>query len=186
MLYKNVKEETGSREKFIEIYHQSFDYVYSFVFARTAGDAQTSEEIVQETFTAAYASMNRFNNNSSYRTWLCGIAKNKLMDYYRRVASLQRKVMPGHIDISEVPSEWNIEEVVFMGERKQYVIKALASINPIYRYALVMKYLDGYSTKEIAGILKRSPKAVDGILQRAKSSFAEIFYKVSGEVRKDG
>ncbi|MGH2643463.1 MAG: RNA polymerase sigma factor, partial [Chitinophagaceae bacterium] len=45
---------------------------------------EVAEDLVQETFIAAYQSWDKFNHDSSPKTWLYAILKNKLMDYFRR------------------------------------------------------------------------------------------------------
>jgi RNA polymerase sigma-70 factor (ECF subfamily) len=47
-------------------------------------DPDDADEIVQEAFVAAWTSRERFAEQSSPRTWLFAILKNKLADHYRR------------------------------------------------------------------------------------------------------
>jgi len=78
-------QTTENREAlFTDLYNQSFDYVYAYILARTADNFQLAEDIVQETFAAAWLSLERFRGQSSCRTWLCSIAGNKLKENYRR------------------------------------------------------------------------------------------------------
>lgn len=45
---------------------------------------EVAEDLVQETFLAAYRSLDSFNHDSSPKTWLHAILKNKLTDYFRK------------------------------------------------------------------------------------------------------
>lgn len=47
-------------------------------------DATSADDLVQETFLAAYKGWDNFNKEASARTWLFSILKNKLMDHYRK------------------------------------------------------------------------------------------------------
>ena len=67
-------------EEFSRLYSESFDYVYAFVLARTVGDRRLTEEIVQEAYTAAWLSFDRFQKTSSLQKWNCSLTKNKLRE----------------------------------------------------------------------------------------------------------
>jgi len=47
-------------------------------------DATRAEDVVQEAFLAALRSRERFAGQSSELTWLIGILKNKILDYFRK------------------------------------------------------------------------------------------------------
>lgn len=173
LITNKSKEET-----FSELYNQNFDYVYSFVFTRTVCDAQITEEIVQETFTAAWLAQDRFRYGSTYRTWLCAIAKNKLYEHYRKKLTADKHPIFDVDNFMEQSSDFELEKVVLSSETRLQVQEALSRINPVYRYSLIMKYIDGYSIKQIAKHLGRTTKAVDGVLQKAKNNFIKEYMKM--------
>ena len=166
------------RVDFTDLYNQSFPYVYSYIFARTAGSRQLTEEIVQETYTAAWLSLNSFRHESTWRTWLCSIAKNKLRESYRKAAYREKFQEPYGSGLDELPDGTDLETIVHGHETRCNVLRVLEAMNPLYRYVLIMKYMDGARVKEIAGVLDRSSKAVDGILQRAKMDFKKVYGKL--------
>ena len=172
--------QNKKREYFADLYHQDFDYVYSYIFARTAGNRQLTEEIVQETFAAAWSSLNGFNQKSSCRTWLCSIAKNKLREHYRRAIYREKFELPSGDSLAEYAGGFDLEQVVLDHETRRRVFEALNAINPLYSCVLIMKYMDGLCVKEIAKALGRSAKAVDGMLQRAKAAFEKAYLTIEG------
>jgi len=78
------------------------------------------------------------------------------------------------------PSQIDLEKTVLDDETRLRVSKTLGCMNPLYRYALIMKYMDGLSVKEIARVLGRSGKAMDGVLQRAKAVFEKMYLTLEG------
>lgn len=177
----NIWLNEGSRkEYFTEQYDQSFDYVYSYILARTAGNIQLAEEIVQDTFAAAWLALDSFDNRSSFRTWLCSIAKNKLRESYRKSIYKERFELLDNDNLVEYGSSFDLEQFELDNEKRQRVLKVLNEINPLYRYALIMKYMDGMSVNEIAKVLGRSAKAVDGVLQRSKAVFKKAYLMMEG------
>lgn len=59
------------------------DALYRFALLRL-GEPHLAEEAVQETLLAALQGWDHFNGRASVRTWLTGILKNKIIDYFRR------------------------------------------------------------------------------------------------------
>lgn len=59
------------------------DDLYRWALHKTS-DKETAEDLVQETFLAAFKSLDRFEGKSHPKTWLFSIIKNKIMDYHRK------------------------------------------------------------------------------------------------------
>lgn len=178
--------EASKKEYFTDQYNQSFDYVYSYIFARTAGNRQLTEDIAQDTFAAAWLSIDRFDNKSSFRTWLCSIAKNKLRENYRRAICKEKFEFLDNDSIIEHGSSFDLEQLEIEKETHLCILKVLNEISPVYKYVLIMKYMDGMRVKEIAKVLGRSAKAVDSVLQRAKAVFEKAYLIVEGCDKKHG
>jgi RNA polymerase sigma-70 factor (TIGR02943 family) len=59
------------------------DYLYNFAYYKI-GKKEEAEDIVQETFLAAFKGKGNYNGAASEKTWLMAILKNKIVDYYRK------------------------------------------------------------------------------------------------------
>ena len=171
------ESEKNNVKRFKQIYDQYFKYVYSFVLSRTCGDEQRTEDIVQDTFLIAWNQLNYFQRKSSYKTWLCGIAKNKLYEEYRKQVRDSNTVTLDLETIEMISSDISVERIILNEEQRKNIIKILYNLNPIYRNCLILKYMDDCSVKEIANIFGKTPKAIDGILQRAKKNFVFQYLK---------
>jgi RNA polymerase sigma-70 factor (ECF subfamily) len=176
---RNTRENPDARDAFLEIYDETFRTVYGFIYARV-GEAAAAEEILQETYAAAWASMGRFMEKSREATWILGIARHKIADHYRRAFRTARHEEALE-DRDDPGSGEGPEDFVMRKETRQTVEKALKKLKPAYRYALAMKYLDGYSVKEIAKVFGKTQKSVDGILRRAKACFLSACRDLSKE-----
>ena len=60
------------------------DKMYSWALYKT-NNKEAAEDLVQETFMAAFQSFDKFKEESSPKTWLFGILNNKIADYFRKV-----------------------------------------------------------------------------------------------------
>lgn len=59
------------------------DYLFSYALLKVS-HKETAEDIVQETFVSAIKAKDTFKGDSSEKTWLVAILKNKIIDYYRK------------------------------------------------------------------------------------------------------
>ncbi len=59
------------------------DFLYRYALARVRSPA-VAEDLVQDTFLAAYGSRKSFEARASERTWLVAILKNKIVDHFRK------------------------------------------------------------------------------------------------------
>jgi RNA polymerase sigma-70 factor (TIGR02943 family) len=59
------------------------DYLFNFAVGQVR-DASVAEDLLQETFLAAFKGRHRFTGQSSERTWLVGILRHKICDHLRR------------------------------------------------------------------------------------------------------
>ncbi len=71
--------ETLSPERWLETYG---DVLFRYAFSRVQ-DRNLAEDLVQETLLAAIQAKDQFAQQSSQKTWLIGILKHKVLDYYR-------------------------------------------------------------------------------------------------------
>lgn len=63
--------------------HAYGDDLYAWAYYKL-GDKELAEDIVQDTFLAAHQAIGKFNSESSPKTWLTAILKNKVADHYRK------------------------------------------------------------------------------------------------------
>ena len=80
--------------------------VYGFVAYRI-GDRAEAEDVTQQTFERALRAWRRFDpSRAQPRTWLLAIARNLLVDHYRRDrSSLHRHLGEGGISEEQLPAE---------------------------------------------------------------------------------
>ena len=133
-------------------------YVSSFV--RPVAEA---EDVVMEVFQAAFLGLHRLKRNDDPRVWLLGIARRKVANSLR--LRYRRSEVPFPAKEQVAPLEPGA------AERKLMVQQLLAQLPIDQREVLVLKYVNGLSTLEIASVLGRSEAATNSILQRARASF---------------
>ncbi|MBN1855345.1 MAG: RNA polymerase sigma factor [Dehalococcoidia bacterium] len=166
----------GSVETLEELYEAYRDRLLGFVTTRVGNDRHTAEDIVQEAFAAAFVSIAGFQARSSSYTWLCSIAQHKIADYYRRQPqnqgseSLSLDYLASEEENDTTSS--SIERWMETQETRDMVQQALCELPPTYSEVLRLKYFDGHSIADISMGIGRTPKAVEGLLARARHALS--------------
>lgn len=171
-----MEDKSSVSEVISKLYKQLGRPILKFLLKRNGGDLQAAEQVLQDTFVAAYKSFHTFHHKSTYFTWLCRIAINKSADYYRQqVHERSHIVLPALDELTNIFSpEISPEEQLSLQELKSQVNKSLDLLPPEYRRLLHLKYYERLSTREICVKLNISPRSLEGKLYRAKKSLARI------------
>lgn len=152
-----------------------------FVMKRTGADKKEVDEVVEETFVAAWKGWNAFKHKSSYFTWLCRIALNKIADYYHdQVHQGSRIVVPILDAITAIDYKTlSPEENLALKELRISVNDCLNLLPPEKRKLLWFRYWKDMSYAEISKMMGISERAVEGQIYRAKHEFAKEWSKNS-------
>ena len=166
-----------TNESPIEWLEKYGDYLYAFAMSRLH-NKEIAEDLVQETLLAALQSQQKFLRNSSEKTWLTAILKNKIIDYYRRSS---RQVLFA-TDEEEAdffdrngnwlnsPSDWNATPQNLLEQKEFQVIlqECLANLPKNLSAVFTLREIEGLESKEICEILNLSPNNLWVMLHRAR------------------
>ena len=153
-----------------DFYNKYYKSVRGFV-AKKIDDEWVVEEITNDILMAAYNSMDEFNGKCSEFSFVCSIAKHKIIDYYRK-KKLKTILFSANPMFEEIADQaLTPERDVLKNELKEEIKKTFGEIKAGYKNLLRLKYIDGLKIVKIAEILEISTKAVESRLHRAKKEF---------------
>ncbi len=159
--------QTGSEQAWQQLFERHFEAVYRFCIALAGGRHDLAEELAQQVFVTAARRIHRFDpGRATFRAWLLGIARNRLMAI--RTSEQRRKR-------HEKSSAKGSSETVTREEPDLRVHDALARLPSHYRIVLEAKYIRGLSMKEIAADSDASIEAIESLLRRARADFAHVY-----------
>lgn len=158
-------------------YDTTLPVVLGFVYGRCAADAALAQDITQEAFVEAVRSRQSFDGRADPVTWLCGIARHRIADHYRREARERRRQLEL---VRETDHEPDPAEAV---DTRDSVERALHHLPLDQQRALVLHYLDGLAVREIARQLHRSEGAVESLLARGRDGFRRELAEAGGDAR---
>ncbi|MDD8024993.1 MAG: RNA polymerase sigma factor [Acidobacteriota bacterium] len=136
------------------------------------GDRVEAEDLLQETFSEAMASLARFEGRSAPYTWLYGILRRRfLLHCRRRRRFLRWAAAAGRLPASESIAEPSMA-VDAAGEaardpRLEAVAKALRTLSVKHREILHLRYVEGRKIAEIAALVSASEGTVKSRLHHA-------------------
>ncbi len=160
------------------------DSLFSYAIVRVS-DREIAKDLVQETFLSALQNLDSFRGDSSEKTWLFTILKNKIIDHYRGNAT-DKAVSFSDIDSSAEldsyfdqdgewkdstgPADWREgrRDDFRAKEFQEALQRCLARLTAQCRTVFSLKYLDELESEEICKELTISPSNYWVVMHRAK------------------
>jgi RNA polymerase sigma-70 factor, ECF subfamily len=139
--------------------------VYGYLVTR-CGSAQVAEDLTSETFLAAVDALRRHRVPEMTTAWLIAVARNKLVDHWRRREREERSLRAVDAEPSpEAVDPWDVHLDAVAARR------TLAGLRAHHRSALTLRYLDGLPVRDVAACLDRTEGATEVLLVRARAAF---------------
>jgi RNA polymerase sigma-70 factor, ECF subfamily len=139
------------------------------------GRGPEADDIGQETFIRLHQSLAKIRGDSSLGTYLIRIAINLCVDATRKQRRWRYWFWTD--DSDEIPPvELTVENgaAIESNERKEFVHRALQTLDPKHRAVVVLRMIEGYSTKETAALLNVPIGTVLSRLSRAQERLRTI------------
>jgi RNA polymerase sigma-70 factor (ECF subfamily) len=139
---------------------------------RLLGRRDGGDDVVQEVFLAAYSNRRRLRREASAEFWLKRIAVNKCRSQLRREGVRSRwrrwieRAPPAEPQMADVNS-------LASKERAERVRRAIDTLKPRYREAIVLYYLEGMTVDQIARLTGARRNTVEVRLHHARRQLAE-------------
>jgi len=136
------------------------------------GEATAAGDVTQDAFIRAWERLGDLKDPARFGPWLSGVVRNGAIDARRR-RKLQPRSMqadPSQAQAVAFNERWNADPLDQLSQRERHdtLESALAELDDISRQAVVLRYYDNMSSKEIGELLDLAPTAVDMRLSRAR------------------
>ncbi len=164
------KARAFDQEALAKIYDLFSDALYAYAY-KHVGTAQVAEDLVAETFSRFLTALERGGGPQDHlRAYLYRITHNLITDLYRRE--------PPPAD--ELDEERLVEDspgpsgIVAEQQETERVRQALRLLTPEQRQVLTLKFLEGWTSAEIAQSMEKSLGAVKALQHRGVESLQRI------------
>ncbi len=160
--------------------------LHSYAFMRVRNES-TAEDLVQETLLAAIQAIKTYQGQSSERTWLIGILKHKLMDYFRKAAreiqfeddeqinelvDAQSYNERGQLNI-EIKNWSQPEKALEQDEFWNTIYSCVDNLPQRFATIFLLREVDGFETDELCKTLDMSPSNLWTTLSRIRKKMQQ-------------
>lgn len=171
---KIIKEALrGNQAAFEKLMRKYHDAIYMLIYRMVREKAEV-EDLTQEAFIKAFASLRSFNNEFAFSTWLYKIATNNSIDYIRR-KKLQSFSLDKQFDTEddqytyEVPdTTYQPDRPIIEKQRTKLIDDAINALPEKYRRVIILRHKEERDYCEIAQILHLPLGTVKAHIFRAR------------------
>lgn len=157
----------NKKEKFSSDYDKYIDSIYRFVYIKV-NSQYIAEDICSDIFTKYWKNIKNDKQIDNERAFLYKIARNTVIDYYRK-----KGITPNFVssdDIKDTLKEDDkLEQNTDVSFDMQVILANVSNLKDDYQNVIIWHYLDDLSIKEIADALNKSESSVRMTLSRALS-----------------
>ncbi len=132
------------------------------VCLRYSGNTDDAQDLLQEGFIKVFRNLQKFRKEGSFEGWVRRIFVNTAIEQYRRKTGLTAIVSDKEEAVED--GSWNALDRL----AEKDIIMLVQQLSPGYRAVFNMYVIEGYSHKEIGGLLEISEGTSKSQLARAK------------------
>ena len=166
--------------------------IYAICY-RFTGSGSDAEDLTQEVFLKLYKNLSSFDTQKgSFQTWITTLARNLLVDHFRRTR-LDR--VSDSLDVGFDGEDGSLtmgdrladnrpsqEQHIAGLELKARIQSALKQISPELREAVILRDLEDMDYKEIAQILRIPEGTVKSRISRGRGELARLLQRIEKQV----
>ena len=150
------------RQAFGKLYDLYVDKIYKYIFYKS-GRTDEAEDLTAQVFLKAWEAIGNYRwEGYPFSTWLYRIAHNMMIDYYRT----HRETFP--LDTART-KESTIDpfQAAERASSSEQIREALKHLTNDQQRVITLRFLEGYSTAEVAAIMEKDPDAIRALQHRA-------------------
>jgi RNA polymerase sigma-70 factor (ECF subfamily) len=160
----------GDSEAFERLYNRYVDHIHRYVFFRVA-DEQSAEDITAHVFIKMWEKLPSYQiGKSPIGAWLYRIAHNAVIDHYRTRRTF---VSLEEVNSREVRHDDGSDEKLDLQIKMEQLGRALQKLTEVQREVLILRFIEGFSTQEIASKLGKTQGAVRALQMRGLQELAK-------------
>jgi RNA polymerase sigma-70 factor, ECF subfamily len=154
-----VRAAQTDREVFALLYDRYIQRLYHYFYHRT-NNVHDAEDLTAQTFLAALEALPHYRRDGYFAAWLFTIARNKVVDYYRRTPKvpLNESMAP--------PFQSDLAGEAETSQQRGILLSAIRSLKEDEQELIRLRYVAELSFAEIAKALHKSEGATKKMLYR--------------------
>lgn len=157
----------GDQFAYAELVNRYKNYAFTLAL-KVLNSRSEAEEATQDSFIKAYHHLKNFKRDSRFSTWLYRIVFNTSVSYKRKHKGTFVDIEKTAFELSPV-AEGDLEK----SDKREFINKAMTSLNDTDRIVLTLFYLKEHSLEEIEEITGMQANTVKVRIHRARQRLAD-------------
>jgi RNA polymerase sigma-70 factor (ECF subfamily) len=174
-------ENTYAKD-FAEIYNRESDSVFRFCLMRTS-DRDMALDFTQDTFMRFWNTLQTGKKINNSRTFLFTIARNIIIDWYRKKKSLSLETLMEGVGSDKSVFTAVAREDVEVEAEAEYLIRKIALLEDPYQQAVYLRCVEELKPREIAEILGESANVISVRISRGLEQLRNMLH-VNGKTKQ--
>ncbi|NUN99214.1 MAG: sigma-70 family RNA polymerase sigma factor [Saprospiraceae bacterium] len=164
------RAQAGDAEAITDLYNHYKPAIYRYLYHRSSS-IQEAEELTTEVFIRVIENLPRYKGNGiPFQAWLFRVARNLVIDHYRRLNARQELEIHENIVGSTDDPEVLVERILDAERLRE----ALKRLTPDQSDVIILRFLSGMPISEVAQVLNKSLGAVKMLQSRALESLYQM------------
>jgi RNA polymerase sigma-70 factor (ECF subfamily) len=155
------------------------DEVFSYVRSRLAPRYDQVDDLVQDVFLAAWKSLRQYRGEGPLRAWVMAIARHKVEDYYRQCLRAPEPLEETDSSLGAWEAVADFQKVLDRDQLRRKTLQVIEQLPVRYRLALLWRYWEKASARDMAVKTGKTEKAIERLLARARAEFRERWNRES-------
>lgn len=161
----------GNKEAFDDIIHLYRRGLIGFIYYYV-GNKEVAEDISEDCFVELIVNPRKYKMKSNLKTYLYGIAHNKIKEYFRRKKVISFVPIE---DANEILSDDNTG--IFNSDKQATIRRVLFGLPKDYSEVLYLHYFEDLSYEKIGTVMRKNAKQIYNLAARAKKKLKENLVK---------
>ena len=175
LIERCLRKENSAWEQVVARFRRKvFHISYKFT-----GKHDEAEDLTQDVFIKVFRSLDKFNRDADFSTWLSSVARNYCIDHYR-ASKREREVLVEDLvafDLAPASPGSNPHRALEDRDRRSFLRRGLESLPAKLREAVVLRDLQGLSYQEMADQLHLPEGTVKSRINRGREELARLLLR---------
>lgn len=161
--------QQGNTDAFAALYRENVQRIFRYIFHRV-NDRHLAEDLTGDVFMRALQGIASYTDQGKpFVAWLYRIAHDRVVDHYRKV---ERRPVETDVDEAPIPVEHNMDERLLRRQAAAALREALATLTSDQQQVIILRFIEGLPTEEVASIMGKNGNAIKALQHRALRALA--------------
>jgi RNA polymerase sigma-70 factor (ECF subfamily) len=164
-------DQEVNKQEFLRTFNAYGDAIFRFCVLKVSS-REIAQDISQEVFTRYWQALRKGEDFKNERAYLYTVARNLIIDWYR-------KKKESSLDtLTDAGIEFQGDAANSISDKSEIreVLEVIDQLDEDDREVMLLRYVEGFSPKEIAQLLSESPNAISVRIHRALKKVQDLMH----------